>query len=374
MRAVPSCISHPWCQTLLKVLNPNQTSSEKIFYPVFSPCGGVYVILVGLLDPVTIGSLRLRNRIVLPPMATELAGPDGEVTDRLVEHYKAMATEQGLMIVEHSFITPNGRRSPRQLGIHDSRLVPGLSKLVKAVHDSGTPLAIEMNHAGRTANSQICGAQPVGPSAIPVVGGETPRELDIEEIGGLVDAFEQAANRAVKAGFDAVEVHGAHGFLLNQFTSPLSNRRKDQYGGSLENRMRFPLEVVKRVREAIGAETLLLYRIGADDMTPGGFTLEEGKKLAVNLADVGVQVIDVSGGMCGSRPAGSYIHLATGIKSAVSIPVIGVGGIKDCFSADEVVKTGKADLVAVGRAQLADSSWAVKAIQGLRDSTQSEVS
>ena len=189
----------------------------------------------------------------------------------------------------------------------------------------------------------------------------------------MIEAFSLAASRAVEAGFDAVEVHGAHGFLLNQFLSPLSNKRNDEYGGTLENRMRFHSQIIARIKKKIGKSFPLLYRLGAEDMHPEGLMLKESKAFAKNLEKWGVHAIDVSGGMMGSRPThltnpGYYVPLAEAIKSVVKVPVIGVGGIKTPEFADEVIRRNRADLVAVGRAMLADPEWALKAIETLKRS------
>jgi len=308
----------------------------------------------------------------MPPMASELATRSGEVTDALVTHYRSRCRSVGLVIVEHSYIHPVGRLSEKQLGIYGDESIAGLSKLAKAVHEEGTPIAIQINHAGRRANSRICGAQPVAPSSIPdPESKETPHELTVEEIQSIVRAFGLAASRAIKAGFDAVEIHGAHGFLLNQFCSPLTNTRNDTYGGILENRMRLPLEVASEVLRTVGRDIAVLYRLGADDMLPGGLTLEDSKKIAQALASSGIAIIDVSGGLCGSRPPnlsgqGYFSHLAQAIKQAVKIPVITTGGIKTPQFADEIIKTGIADLVGVGRALAADPDWAARAIETLK--------
>ena len=329
-------------------------------------------MMSSLLDPLTVRELRLKNRIVMPPMATGLARRSGEVTEALVAHYRSRCRSLGLLIVEHSYIHPTGKHSEMQLGIYNDKLIAGLSKLVEAVHEEDTPIAIQINHAGRKAYSNICGAQPVAPSPIPdPERKETPRELTADEIHSIVKAFGLAAGRAVKAGFDAVEIHGAHGFLLNQFCSPLANRRKDRYGGILENRMLFPLEVASEVLSTVRQHVPVLYRLGADDMMPGGLTLEESKEIAQSLVNLGIAVIDVSGGLCGDRPSnlsgqGYFAHLAKGIKQAVKVPVITAGGIKTPQFADEVVKAGIADLVGVGRAILADPNWATKAIDALK--------
>ncbi len=325
-----------------------------------------------LLDPIKIGSLHLKNRIVMPPMATGLATTGGEVTEKLIKHYVSRAKELGLLIVEHSYVEKGGKLSPHQLGIFDDSLIPGLTRLTERVRELGTPIAIQINHAGRVTTSEICGAQPVAPSPVPHSDEhEIPRALSEKEIEILVEAFGSAARRAVESGFDAVEIHGAHGFLLHQFLSPSSNKRSDEYGGKLQDRMRFPLQIVTRVKEKIG-NFPLLYRLGADDMKAGGLSLDESKVVAQELAEKGVHAIDVSGGMIGSRPEtlqgipGYFVPFAEEIKKVVNVPVIGVGGIRTPEFANEVITNGRADLVAVGRALLADHEWASKAVEALK--------
>lgn len=324
----------------------------------------------GLLDSVNLGSLRLENRIVMPPMATSKATSKGEVTKSQIKHYVKRCRGLGLIIVEHSYVIPNGKLSPNQLGIYDDALIPGLSRLVKAVHEQGTPVAAQISHAGARTMFSVIGTQPVGPSPT-IVFQEASRELSIEEIDGVVEAFGFAARRTVKAGFDAVEVHGAHGFLLSQFLSPLTNKRQDEYGGSFEKRAHFPIRVFKRVREEVGEEFPVLYRLGADDFREGGLTLNEAKMFAALLVEAGVDALDVSAGIGGSNPQGvsgqGYLfHLAEEIKKAVSVPVIGVGGVTEAEFADKAVRDGRVDMVAVGRALLTDPKWAEKAVKTLR--------
>ena len=324
--------------------------------------------MVGLLDLLEVKGLTLKNRIVMPPMQTSLATTEGAVTDQLIEHYTRRSKALGLLIVEHSYVSLNGRLSERQLGIYDDSLVLGLEKLSSSIHATGTPVVIQINHAGRTASKETTGTKPVAPSP-----SENARELRAEEIEALTEAFAKAAERAMKAGFDGVEVHGAHGFLLNQFFSPLANRRRDKYGGSLENRMRFPLQVVERVKELVGGR-LLLYRLGSDDLDPEGTKIEDSKKFAVKLEEAGVDIIDVSGGLCGSRPTqlkdkqGYFISQAQQIKEEVNVPVIGVGGITEPEYANSLIQRGRVDLVAVGRALLKDPDWAINAIKTLKRS------
>ena len=320
----------------------------------------------GLLDSFELKDLRLRNRIVMPAMHTGLASESGAVTGELVEHYVQRSAAVGLVVVEHSYVALAGKMSAKQLGIHDDSLISGLERLAGSVHAAGTPVVIQLNHAGTRAVKEVTGLQPVGPSAT-----EAARELSREEIEGVCDSFGETAHRAVRAGFDGVEIHGAHGFLLNQFYSPLTNNRRDEYGGSLANRVRFPLEVVEKVKAVAGGR-LLSYRLGADDLDPNGTRVEDSVRFAKQLETAGVDILDVSGGVCGSRPErlqgvqGYFMPQAAAVKKAVRVPVVGVGGVTDAVAADGFVREGKVDLVAVGRALLEDAGWAVKAVELLK--------
>ncbi|MCJ7423046.1 NADH:flavin oxidoreductase [Candidatus Bathyarchaeota archaeon] len=322
--------------------------------------------MAGLLDPLEVKGLTFRNRIVMPPMQTGRATVKGAVTDRLVSFYVRRSTALGLLIVEHCYVSSSGKLSPKQLGIYDDELIGGLERLSGRIHAAGTPVVVQITHAGGVANREVIGAEPVGPSAT----GKT-RELTRSEIEALVEDFAVAAERAIKAGFDGVELHGAHGFLLNQFFSPLLNKRGDEYGGSLENRMRFPLMVVEEVRKRVKGR-LLLYRLGADDLAPNGTQIESSVAFAVKLEQRGVDVVDVSGGLCGSEPKqlrnvkGYFVPQAYEIKKAVRVPVVGVGGITEAEYADMLVRDGKVDLVAVGRAFWKDPKWAEKAVEALK--------
>jgi len=324
--------------------------------------------LASLLDPLEVKGIKLKNRIVMPPMHTGLATSKGNVTSRLIEHYTKRSEGLGLLIIEHSYVRLDGKLSKKQLGIYEDKMIPRLKKLCVSVHATGTPVVIQLNHAGRTTTKETTGTQPVAPCA-----NGNARELKVEEIEALTEAYGEAADRAMRAGFDGVEVHGAHGFLLNQFFSPLVNRRGDKYGGSLENRIRFPLEVVESIKERVGGR-LLLYRLGSDDLDPKGTHIEDSQKFAKKLEQAGVNIIDVSGGLCGSRPEqlqgkqGYFIPQAQQIKKAVDIPVIGVGGITEPHYADKLIREEKVDLVAVGRELLKNPEWAIKAIKTLEKS------
>ena len=319
----------------------------------------------GLSDPLRVRDITLRNRIVLPPMQSGRATLEGAVTSRLVNFYVVRCGSLGLPIVEHAYVSLVGQLGMKQLGIYDDSLIPGLGKLASSIHEVGAPAVLQITHAGCIANKTIIDAKPVGPSA-----RDKSRALHESELESVAEEFALAAGRAVKAGFDGVELHGAHGYLLNQFLSPLFNKREDKFGGSSENRIRFPLMVVERVREALDGR-LLLYRLGADDLDQNGISMEESAAFAIELEQMGVDIIDVSGGMCGSDPKqlrrvkGYFIPQASQIKKAVEVPVIGVGRITQAEQADKLVREGLVDLVAVGRAFLKDPQWAEKALQAI---------
>jgi len=311
-----------------------------------------------LFSPLTVKGLRLRNRIVMPPMASGLATAEGAVTEKHFDYYLSRAGV-GLIIVEHTFIEPGGRHKPNQLAVYADRFLPGLKRLAERIREAGPAVALQLAHAGSNSASS---PEPVGPSAVPhPVSRRVPRELTKADLAELLAAYRAAARRAVAAGFSAVEIHGAHGYLLNQFLSPLTNRRQDEYGGPLENRLRFPLEVVTAVREEIGPEYPLLYRLGADDQMEGGFTLAEARQVAPRLVEAGVDILDISGGMIGGRPAGAppayFAPLAAGIKEVVPVPVILTGGITTPRQAEDLLQQGKADLIGIGRALLAEPDW-----------------
>jgi NADPH2 dehydrogenase len=318
--------------------------------------------MVWLQDAIQVQGVTFPNRIVFPPIQTRLATGDGVVTESLLEHYARRSHGIGLLIVEHGYVSPQGRMGRQEVGLHDDGVIEGLTRLTRRIHAVQTPLVIQVNHGGALSSKEVTGQQPRGPSPM-----RDATELTLDEAEGVIDAFGRATERAVKAGFDGVELHGAHGFLLNQFFSPLTNHRRDTYGGTLHRRMQFPLDVVDRVKDRVGGK-LLLYRIGADDLDPAGTTMDDAIAFARRLVDAGVDIIDVSGGICGSRPPtlqgipGFFIPQAQRIKAAVPVPVIGVGGITDPQYANQLIHEERVDLVAVGRALLQDPAWAQKAL------------
>ena len=301
----------------------------------------------------------------MPPMQSGRASFEGEVTSKLINFYVRRSSAVGLPIVEHAYVSTMGKIGPKQLGIYNDSIIGGFEKLAEGIHTMGAPAVVQLSHSGAVTNKRVIGTTPVGPCK-----GEKTRMLEKSEIYDLVDDFTAAAKRAIKAGFDGVELHGAHGYLLNQFFTPLLNKRTDEFGGSLENRMRFPLLVVESVRRCLG-ERLLLYRLGSDDLAPMGTHIQDAITFAQRLVEKGVDVLDVSGGMCGSEPKqlrqieGYFIPQASAIKKAVKVPVIGVGGITDPKFADRIVEEGRVDLVAVGRALWHDNLWAQSAADTL---------
>jgi 2,4-dienoyl-CoA reductase-like NADH-dependent reductase (Old Yellow Enzyme family) len=319
-----------------------------------------------LRDPLTIRSVALPNRLWFPPVARDLAEPDGTVTSDNVKAYRELAAGGvGTVVVEHCFVHPEGRYSARQLGVDRDTCVPGLTALAEAIRAGGAVPILQASFAG--ARTQ-CGRR-LGPSAVVMPGQDQPAEaLTDEQLRGIPALFEAAVRRAREAGFSGVELHGAHGFLLSAFLSPLVNHRSDRWGGSLQGRARLALEVVRAVRHHASAGFLIALRLGADDAMPGGLTAEEGATVAKWLEQEGVDILSVSGGLCGSRPSGAsgqqgfFFPQAELVKRAVTIPVVGVGGVTDPEVARSAVQQGRLDLVAVGRRLMAEPSWARKAL------------
>jgi NADPH2 dehydrogenase len=329
--------------------------------------------LAYLLQPLQAGALKLANRLVMPPMATAKAGPAGEVSPALLDYYaeKAAGGYFGLIIVEHSYILSMGKARENQLSIASDRAVGPLRQLAETIRNNGSKAVVQLNHAGSAAPAETIGSTPVGPSAVPNPRhGGIPRELNRREIEDIAVAFQNAARRAKEAGFDGVEIHSAHGYLLNQFFSPLANRRIDQYGGSVLNRIRIHLEVIEAVRDAVGRDYPILLRLGASDYAEGGTTIADSVIAAREFARAGVEILDISGGFCGYtvpglEGQGYFAPLTEAIKKEVSIPVLLTGGVTEAQAAERLLAEGKADLIGVGRAVLNDSTWARRAVESL---------
>jgi 2,4-dienoyl-CoA reductase-like NADH-dependent reductase (Old Yellow Enzyme family) len=331
-----------------------------------------------LLTPASIGGVEIKNRIVMPPMTTRLADDEGHVTDDTVAYYMARVRGGvGLVTVEMASPERAGRHRRRELGIYDDRFLPGLTRLVEAIHGGGAKASIQLGHGGGHTRRDICGETPVAPSAIPhsvyEITNETivPEAMTRERIAETVAAFARAGARAKAAGFDCVEIHAAHGYLISQFATPFENRRTDEYGGSLENRARFGLEVLRAVKAAVGTMPVI-YRVSVDDYFPQGLHAEEGIEIAAWAAQAGADALHIAAGHYRSLPSGermippmaypeaTFLDYAAGVKQRVGVPVIAVGRLGNPERATEAVASGKADFVALGRTLIADPDWVAK--------------
>jgi 2,4-dienoyl-CoA reductase-like NADH-dependent reductase (Old Yellow Enzyme family) len=320
--------------------------------------------------------LTLRNRIVMAPMAMWSAGEDGLATDWHFAHYAARAVGGvGLIVQEATAVEPRGRISVNDLGLWDDAQVEPLARLVRFCHDQGAAIAPQLAHAGRKAFTPQKGVGPQGivaPSAIPAdEGWVTPEALSAEQIREIVTAFRAAAVRAGQAGYDAIEIHAAHGYLLHEFLSPLANQRGDSYGGSLENRTRLLLEVVDAIRSIWATEKPLIVRVSATDWSAGGLTPEDTVQIARWLRDHGVDLIHCSsGGILPTPPPhigpGYQVHFAAEVRRRAAIPTIAVGLITTAELAEDIVSNERADLVALGRELLRNPYWPLHAAQALR--------
>src|SRR5712691_692073 len=299
-----------------------------------------------LLTPARIGPVDVRNRIVLPPMTTRTATPEGFVTDETIAYYVARAAGGvGLVTVEMAAPEKAGRHRHRELGIHDDRFLPGLASLTEHIHRAGAKASIQLGHGGGHTRRDICGEEPIAPSAIPhpvfEVTFETivPQEITTARIARTTQAFVAAAQRAQRAGFDCVEIHAAHGYLISQFLNPFENRRTDAYGGSLENRARFGLEVLAAVKAAVRIP--VIFRVSVDDYFPDGMTFTEGRQVAVRAAQAGADALHIAAGHYRSLPSAArmippmqypdatFLSYAAEIKREVAVPVIAVGRLGD---------------------------------------------
>jgi 2,4-dienoyl-CoA reductase-like NADH-dependent reductase (Old Yellow Enzyme family)/thioredoxin reductase len=328
-----------------------------------------------LFSSFQLGNLKLRNRIVMPPMATHFAGEDGVVNDRHIAYYlKRVKGGAGYITFEHTGVMRQGKSFFNMALIDSDEKILPFKKLVSAVQREGGKIVIQINHAGRQTSSSMTGSPIVAPSAIPCpVRKEMPTELSQEEIKKIVDAFGEAARRVREAGADGVEIHMAHGYLLNQFLSPYSNQRTDEYGGDPERRLRMAIEVLRTVRNRVGSDFLVLCRLSADEYVEEGLRLDDSKEIAKALERNGADALHVSACVAASgylnhppyyADEGIFAHLAQGIKSVVNIPVIAVGRIRTPELANQILEEKKADLISMGRAFIADPNFPVKALQG----------
>ena len=329
-----------------------------------------------LFSPVALGPLQLTNRIAIAPMC-QYSADEGLATDWHMIHLGHLALSgAGILMLEATAVTPEGRISGKDLGLWSDQHMAALAPVVQAIRRySPIKLAIQLAHAGRKASSALPwegganlapgdgGWQTVAPSALPHADGESvPHALDAAGMERILDGFVDAARRSHALGFDAIELHAAHGYLLHQFLSPLANKRNDEYGGSLENRMRYPLAVFRAVRAAVPPEMAVGVRISAYDWVDGGWDVEQSVTLAQELERAGCHFMHVSSGGVSAHQKipvgpGYQIGFAECIKRETGMPVIGVGMITEAVQAEQILEKGQADMVALARAMLFDPRW-----------------
>ena len=315
-----------------------------------------------LMQPFRLKNLTLRNRIVMAPMLSRLCDPDGIVSPKLIDYYAERARGgAGLIIVEYCYIDEKESKANQgQLGAYSDQLIAGLGDLAEVIQEWGAKAILQICHGGRSTSARYMGRQPIAPSAMPGYTGEMAREMTQEEIEAAIESFAEAARRAKTAGFDGVELHGTHGYLMAQFLSPYTNRRTDSYG---KDRGLFALRTLERVRTKVGSEYPVGYRMSGEEFIEGGITLEESRTFARRMEEKGIDYLHVSGGIIevgehfvipSYYPKGSLVRLAEGIKQGVKVPIIAVGAIHDPRLAEETLQGKRADLIAMGRALIAD--------------------
>lgn len=317
-----------------------------------------------LFEETVINGMKLRNRMVRSATWEGMCAQDGRPTQKLINCYKDLALGGvGLIITGYTFVRPDGKQAPGKMGIHTDDFADDFKKLTGAVHDAGGRIAVQLVHAGGQSDTKNAGRQPLAPSAVQVEQfPEMPAELTKHEIRDIVEAFGAGARRAKAWGFDAVQLHGAHGYLINQFLSPLTNRRSDEYGGSIENRCRFLLEVYRKVRETVWAGYPVLIKLNAADNLEGGLELSDGIYAAKKLSEAGIDAIEISAGTPASgekSPARTKINkpemeaynldMARRVRDAVRCPVMVVGGFRSPELVEKAIKKDGMDYIAMSR-------------------------
>ena len=348
-------------------------------------------------EPKKIGEIEIKNRFVRSATGELMNSEDGSVTDELILLYKALAEGGvGLIITGLAYVQPNGKGYPRQMGIDKDNLIPGLKKLVKIIHEhgDGCKIAIQLAHCGR--QSMVLD-NTIAPSAVlESFYNMMPREMTIEEIEETIEAFAEAARRAKEAGFDAVQIHAAHGYLLSGFLSSCTNRRTDEYGGNIENRIKIIEEIYKKITEWVGKDFPILIKMNVDDFLEGGINVDESKKIAEKFSKIGFAAIEISSTMwetalrtkeeigwhtfnqqfCHSRldidskeKEAYHLPYAREIKKVIDVPLILVGGIKSLDVIEEILKEGSADFVALCRPLIREPDLPNKWLKGIGENT-----
>jgi 2,4-dienoyl-CoA reductase-like NADH-dependent reductase (Old Yellow Enzyme family) len=315
-----------------------------------------------LFEPGSIGALELPNRLIRSATAERMADADGRPRPPLKALYRELAQGGvGLIVSGHMYVHPSGKAHPEMTGIHADALIPDLAELTTAVHQAGGHIATQINHGGMQCSRQTV-AETMAPSAVDGPFLPRPaREMTVDEIAGAIQAYADAARRAQEAGFDAVQIHGAHGYLISQFLSPLVNRRTDAWGGDLDGRMRFLRAVCAAVREEVGLQYPVFIKLGMLDAVEGGLTAEEGAQVAAALQGMGLDGLETSGGIGGGKDLNSragirsradeayFRSLARRARSATELPIALVGGLRSREVMEEVLESGDADFIALSR-------------------------
>ena len=317
-----------------------------------------------LFEESTINGMRLHNRLVRSATWEGMCGPEGRPTGKLLDYYRDLARGGiGLIISGYTFVSPDGKQLPGKMGIHDDGFEADYLKLTDAVHDAGGRIVIQLVHAGGQTDSATAGCQPLAPSAVKVDQyPEMPAELTVEGIGKIVEAFAEGARRAKAWGADAVQLHGAHGYLINQFLSPLTNQRSDEYGGSIEGRSRFLMEVYQGVRQRVGDDYPVMIKLSASDNLEGGLSLDDALFAAKRLSDAGIDAIEVSAGTSASgdenpvrkkilKPENEAFNLdlARRFRDVVDCPLMVVGGFRSFDVAERAVSADGMDYISMAR-------------------------
>ena len=312
-----------------------------------------------------IGTLNPKNRFVRSATWEGMAHEDGSCTSALVELIGELAAgEIGLIVSSHAFVSPEGQAGPWQLAVHDDRFVPGLAQMAKAAHDGGSTIVLQLAHAGPQAATPLTKQEAFGPSSLPKVDGTLCRQMTLTEIEQTTDAFVAAAGRAKAAGFDGVQLHGAHGYLLSQFLSPYYNQRQDDFGGSIENQARIVLDILGRIKASLGNDYPVLVKMNSEDFIDGGLSVEEMLHVARMLEDAGVDGIELSGGTAdgvsrllpvrrgrlrSEEDEVFYRDAAMRYKELIKVPLILVGGVRSFSVAQSLVEDGVTDFVSLCR-------------------------
>ncbi len=316
-----------------------------------------------LFETTEIAGMKMANRFVRSATWEGMAAEDGSCTPKLRELMAKLAEGGvGLIITSHAYVRPDGQAGPWQLGIYKDELIDGLREMTSAVHDHGGRIALQISHSGIMANAKLTGQSPLAPSNVEGFGKAPAREMTVDDIRDIVEAFTQAARRAKEAGFDGIQLHGAHGYCLCQFLSPAFNKRKDGYGGSVENRARMLLEVLQGVRAIVGQDFPILVKMNCQDFLDGGLTLEDSIKVGTMLEAKGINAIELSGGTLSSgklNPSRTGIQTedkeayfkeaAKAFKEKLSVPLILVGGMRSFQLTERLIDEGYADYISMSR-------------------------